>query len=311
MTAKKIISIIALALTTSLLTACSGAQKITFNPYWNSDVFSSENIHEVLKYDVRFEKGSSYGYELNYVGSYTTTLQRQTTAEGYYYYLYETELSMDVTYTLGEESTTLTDHVMTEVTFHTAENGLTPISSRKSVVSSSPLPTQNPTSLDDCYQTYAYELTTTYEENTGTVTLTQNDKTTEQRFTLDNDLSYLDNEQLLLSLRAISTSVSSAQLSAYSPFTSSVQKISVSFDNGSEGKFEFYKDGTAVSQTISYRPVQMQINDKNSGFAQTAWIAKPTNTTSNTHRNVILRLETPIYQGFGTLIYELTSADYL
>lgn len=311
MTAKKIISIVALALTTSLLTACSGAQKITFNPYWNLDVFSSENIHEVLKYNVRFEKGSSYGYELDYTGTYTTTLQRQTTAEGYYYYLYQTELLVDVTYTLGEESKTLTDHVTTEVTFRPAENGLAPIFSQKSVVSSSPLPTQHPTSLDDCYQIYTYELTTAYEEKTGTVTLTQNDKTTEQRFTLDNDLSYLDNEQLLLSLRAMSTSVSSAQLAAYSPFTASVQQIAVSFDNGSEGKFEFQKNGTAVSQTIPYRPVQMQINDKNSGFAQTAWIAKPTSTTSNTHRNVMLRLETPIYQGLGTLIYELTSADYL
>ncbi len=179
------------------------------------------------------------------------------------------------------------------------------------MVSSSPLPVQNPTSLEDCYQIYTYELTTEYEEKTGAVTLTQNDKTTEQQFTVDDDLSYLDNEQLLLSLRAISTSVSSAQLLAYSPFTASVQKISVSFDNSSEGKFEFNKNGVAVTLTIPYRPVEMQINDKNSGFAQTAWIAKPTSTTSNTHRNVMLRLETPIYQGFGTLIYELASADYL
>lgn len=311
MTAKKITSIVALALTASLLTACSGTQKITFNPYWNLDVFSSENIHEVLKYDVRFEKGSDYGYELDYAGTYTTTLQRQTTAEGHYYYLYETELLVDVTYTLGEESRTLTDHVTTEVTFHTAEDGLAPISSKKSVVSSSPLPTQHPTSLEDCYQIYDYELTTVYEEKTGAVTLTQKDKTTEQHFKIDNDLSYLDNEQLLLSLRAMSTSVSSAQLLAYSPFTASTQKISVSFDNSSEGKFEFNKNGTAVTLTVPYRPVQMQINDKNSGFAQTVWIAKPTSTTSNTHRNVMLRLETPIYQGFGTLIYELASADYL
>lgn len=310
MNTKKITSIIALALTASLLTACSAAQKVTFNRYWNYDALRFEEIHEVLEYDVRFEAGRDYGYGLNYEGTYKTVLQTRVTPEGYLY-LYTTELHVDVTYTFGEESKTLTDHVTTEVEFYPAENGLKPISSKKSVESSSPMMT-SPTSIEGCYRTYAYELTTTYEGKEGKTILTQNSETTEQTFTIDDEkMSYLDNEQLLLSLRALPSSVSSAQLLAYSPFTASVQKISVGFSNNEEGEFEYLKNGESVKQTIPYRPVQIQINAQNSGFAQTAWIARTDNTTANVYRNVMLRLETPLYQSFGSLIYTLKSVEYL
>lgn len=309
MNAKKITSIIALALTASLLTACSATQKVIFNRCWNYDTLRFEDIHEVLEYDVSFEEGTSYGYGLNYNGTYRTELQSQTTPEGYRY-LYTTELITEVTYTLGEESKAIIDRVTTEVQFYPAENGLQPIYSKKSVVSSSPMTTK-PTSIEDCYRTYAYEVTTEYEGKQGKSTLTQNGKTTEHTFTIDDEkASYLDNEQLLLSLRAMPASVNSTQLLAYSPFTASVQKISVGFGNGAEGEFEYSKNGESTKQTIPYRPVQIQINDKNSGFAQTAWIAKAENTTANVYRNVMLRLETPLYQGLGKLIYTLTSADY-
>lgn len=312
---KKIAPIVALALATSLLSGCSTAQKTSFYHYWNYNVQVMEPIHEELEYAVTFEKGSNYGYELAYEGTYKTALQSKTTPDGYIY-VYKTELNVDVTYTLGEESTTLTDYVTTEVEFYPMENGLKPISSKKSVKSSSPA-TANVTKLESCYKLYEYDVATTYEGKGGKVILRQKDnttgeyQTTEQNFTIDNEnLSYLDNEQLLLSLRAMPASLSSARLLAYSPFTASVQKVAVGVGESTESEFEFTKNGELVKQTIPYRTVQMQLDEKNPGFAQTAWIAKTTSTNANTNRNVMLRLQTPLYQGLGTLIYTLTSANY-
>ena len=73
--------------------------------------------------------------------------------------------------------------------------------------------------------------------------------------------------------------------------------------NGSEEK---------VKSTITYRPVSMVLDEKNPGATQTAWIAKKpeTSSNSNVNRNVLLRLETPLSYGLGSLVYTLNSATY-
>ena len=65
--------------------------------------------------------------------------------------------------------------------------------------------------------------------------------------------------------------------------------------NGKEGK-----------KAIEYYPVSISIVDEYPGATQTAWYAKPSDkSSSNTYRNVLLRLETPIFYNLGTLVYEL------
>ncbi len=317
---KKFANLCALLLTASLLSGCASTQSVQFGNYWNTNALVHENINETLVYDVVFEKGGSYGYELAYENGVYTTSLTSAVENGQDIYVYKTELTIDVTYTFGEESTTLADHVTTEVRLLPADKGLKPLSSKKSVVSSSPM-ANRPISLQSCYEEYEYDVSTVYGENEGTATLTQYKKaqdgtksetTTTQSFSLDSgNFRYLDNEQLLLGLRAVQSDIASTTLYSYSPFVNRVQKIAVIFAQATEGEFEFSKNGgEKTKQTIAYRPVQIQLNEKDPGAWQNIWVASATSTQSNTHRNVILQFETQIYQGLGTLTYKLKSANY-
>ncbi len=312
---KKTAAILALALAVSALSGCATEQKTQFGDYWNVQPLVFEPIDETCVYDVTHnaENAATYGYKLSYSnGSYTTTL-KSGVENGQNIYVYTSTLTIDVTYELGEEEPkTFTDTVVSEARFQTAKNGLTPISSKKEVVSHSPV-AKNPLTLNNCYQLFEYEYSIAYEGAGGKVTLTQNGKTTERSFDIKNDkLSYLDNEQLLLSLRALPTNATSAKVQAYSPFTASVQKVDVTFAQQAEGEFNFSKNGVTPEekQKIAYRPVQLLLDEKDSGLGQVAWIATSGNTTSNEHRNVILRLESPVYRGMGTLVYTLSSVLY-
>lgn len=313
MKTKKFIPICALVLSATLLSGCAGGkQKTSFSNYWNQNSLVFEPIHETLVYDVTFEGNGSDDYTLSYSnGVYKTELKNSTNANGENIYVYKTELSIDVTFTFGEESKTLSDNVTTEVTF-LADGELRPISSEKSVVSHTPIGS-TPSSLEGCYRSFDYQISTTYTEDGGALTLVMDESSLSQEFEIDkNGYSYLDNEQLLLALRAIPASVSSTRLSAYSPFVSRVQDIAVAFAATESKDFSFYKNGSTekVTTNISYRPVQFQLDEKDPGGMQVAWIAAVTNAYDNQHRNVMLRLQTPIAYGLGSLVYQLSSVSY-
>ena len=131
----KKITIPALLLALSTFSGCASASKTTFNNYWNTDALVMEALNETLTYDVTFEGNADYyGYQLRYEnGSYTTELVTSVSESGQNLYTYKTELNIDVIYTLGEESVTLHDLVTSEVVFMPAENGLRPLSSKKSI----------------------------------------------------------------------------------------------------------------------------------------------------------------------------------
>lgn len=314
MKTKKIISICALALSAALLSGCAGGgRKTPFSTYWNQNALVFENIHETLVYDVTFqESDANYGYTLAYAnGKYTTELKNDINANGENIYVYKTELSIDVTFTFGEESKTLNDNVTTEVTF-LANGELRPISSEKSVVSHTPIGS-TPSSLEGCYRSFDYQISTSYTEDGGVSILTMDESTSTQEFEINkNGYSYLDNEQLLLSLRAMPASVSSTRLSAYSPFVSRVQNVAVVFTETQSKDFSFYKNGSTekVTTNIAYRQAQFQLDEKDPGGTQVAWIAAVTDAYANQHRNVMLRLETPIAYGLGSLVYQLSSVSY-
>ena len=121
----------------------------------------------------------------------------------------------------------------------------------------------------------------------------------------------MDNEQLLLALRGIPTSTTSAKVLAYSPFTESVQRVSINFASEASENFTFTNNGTETTTAIAYRPVSIVLDEKNPGATQTVWIAKPTpSTSSNKFRNMMLYLETPLSYAMGSLQYKLISATY-
>ena len=176
------------------------------------------------------------------------------------------------------------------------------------------------TAIEDCYEQFHYSTKVTYNEDctSGTTTVTQHlttgeTKTKDSSFEIDQGkFSFLDNEQILFALRGMRNSTTSAKVNVYNPFVLSVQKVAVTVNSDVSESFSFYKNGSAEKEsfTITYRPVQFVLDEKNPGATQTAWIAKAIDASKNTHRNVMLQLETPLSYGLGTLVYKLNSVSY-
>ncbi len=304
-----------LAATTSALalTACgNNDKKLTFMNYWNKDVNSPENINETLTYSVTFQKNETahkkLAYTLNYgTGSYITCLQ--STTDGFFY---TTTLTIPVTYQYGSEAAqTFTDTVKTEVKFLGKNDLLKPVSSKKSVVSHSPVNT-TPAKLSECYTSFEYEVNVTYGEKGNAIVVENPTGTkTESASTFsytDSKYSYLDNETLLLALRSISSSTTSGEVQVYNPFMQKMQNIAFSYSEKTGAEFTHTVNGAPLTnKMISYRPTLIALQANNPGATQTAWIASTTTPDNNEHRNVMLYLKTPLSYDLGALEYRLTS----
>ena len=311
---------IALALETALactsLAACGNPDnKLIFNDYWElNSLAPSSSLQETLVYKVKFEADGGLNmlnYKLSYgEGTYTTTLKSQ--GQGY---VYTTSLSMPVSFKYGSDAAVeATDTVETEVTFQRAGNGLTPISSKKKVVSHTP--TQNTaTSSDSCFLLYDFTVETLYAEDgkaTSAATYSQAEGdpiVMNSEFSYDGGKhSYLDNEQLLLALRAVSASTTSGTVKSYNVFTEAKQSVKLSFSTEETGKeFSYTLNGQDIKTNISYRSVNMVIDAKNPGATQTALIATTSKPENNVHRNVMLQLVTPLSYSIGRFVYTLSS----
>lgn len=317
---KKFLSAIALTLCAATLTACAGtSQKVTFEEYWLEDAgiapnVSPETVLEALEYDVEFKKASGLNddYDVYYEnGVYKTKL---TLNEGVY--RYETSLSIDVTYTVDGQSETKSDSIVSWVEFKKNAK-LQPIKSHKEIVCRSP--EGGGATIETCYKEYNYTVDTTYNENGlgGKSVIVNNDPLAnndpqEKTFTVEDKYTCLDNEQLLFALRGLSQSTSTSSVSVYAPFSGVVQTINVGYSSLEKGtEFTFKKNGVSNKQVINYYPVSVKINAQLPGETQTAWIAETTNAHSNTFRNLILQLETPLAYNLGTLIYTLKSANFV
>ena len=319
---KLIPSLLALVLGVSAFGACTNSdQKVDFSNYWNENPLVAEEIHESLVYDVTFKANDTnlVDYKLDYKdGKYTTELTSKVENDKLVY-TYATTLTITAIYTLGEATQESTDTVTSTVKFYEAGYGLQPISSTKEINASTPTPAANG-EIDACYQKSHYTTSVSYNENCteGKAVVTYYpegdvEKVYENTFEIEQKkFSYLDNEQLLLALRAVRNSTSSAKLNVYSPFIETVQKVSWSFESEASAPFTFTKNDEAINPTITYRVAKMVLDEKNPGATQTVWIAKKPETSSdkNTHRNLMLRLETPLSYSLGSLVYTLNSVSY-
>ena len=314
MKAKKLVLAVAALTAFSSLAACTNSnKKILFNDYWEKNAMAHGTIDETLSYKVTHEKGAgidAIGYKLTYgEGTYVTTLKSQ--GDGY---VYTTSLTMPVTYQYGTtEAKTVIDSVTSKVVFARSNSGLRPTSSQKRVVSHTPSSAAG-VSSDTCYSFYDFSIETSYPaEGEATTTVTYNKVKGEpvvQDFAFaftDDDYSCLDNEQVLLALRAISSSTTMGSFMTYSPFVKKMQKIDFTFQTEASAEFSYKLNGQSAKATIAYRPVNISIDDSNPGATQTAWIASTTNAQNNTHRNVMLKLITPLSYSLGNLVYELVS----
>lgn len=312
---KKIALAVAAILALSSLAACTdNDQKLPFKDYWEKDSLSgSATVDEKLTYKVTHEKGAGLDnlpYALTYgEGTYVTTLK--THSQGY---IYSTSLTMPVTYKYGEDDAySVTDTVTTEVIFLRSNEGLRPISSTKNVVSHTPS-IRSGGSSETCFLYYDYSVVTEYPtEGDATATITNKSREGEptvksSSFTAsDKKYSYLDNELLLLALRAIPASTTTGSVMVYSPYVQTMQKIDLTFASETGVEFSYLLNGEEKKDTITYRPISLTINDRNPGGTQTAWIAKTSNASNNTNRNMMLKLSVPLSYSLGYLVYDLTS----
>ncbi len=313
MKSKKFLSILALALAFTSLAGCTqGDQTVDFIPYWEDNYIAGggQAFTEELTYAVTYEKGEStslVGYTLSYGnGTYTTKLQSNGTQ-----YEYTTTLQASVTYTVGESSKTVDELVTSSVTFESAKNGLKPVKSEKRIKGSTPANTSEPTKAEDCFFTVDYKIQTVYgDSNQCTVTKNpdgENKAEKTYKIKKDGKLSYLDNEQLPLALRAISPSVTSAKIQTYSPFSVATQTASVTFGEEEETmhKLTVSLNGEEPTEkNFTYRIAQMSLATKPTGVTSRIWVS-----TKAEDRNLILQMYTPLSYSLGELVYTLKSID--
>ncbi len=316
---KKLSLLATLALGVSLFSACTGMTKpVTFSDNWKTNPNAGAEITETLTYKVQYEPKDGLGsnYKIEYKnGTYTTTLTTQS-ENGLTYYLYTTLLEIDVEYKYGSETATFSDRVATEAKFLRSADNLRPIFSKKDLLSHSPI---NGTAekLEDCYFAYDYTVATTYNDDLseGTTTLTQrageNTQEKTSTFEIEDDVRYLDNEQLLFALRGVNVSSTSsmATFSVYAPFTRAIQEVNAAFSTSTESSnFSFTRNGEQKERNINYRTVEVSLNTKNPGAKQTLWIAEK--AENNVNRNLILRMETQVSYELGSLVYTLQTETY-
>ena len=316
MNMKKTLPAFALLLALTSFTACASGTDAEFGNYWNGEKLNAvKEIDETLVYDVVFDATESIVESLDYTFAYsngvlTTKLTDTTTHDGKVAYIFKSEMSIDVTYTWNGETTAepLKDSIVSEVMFYEAANNLKPIYSTKTIVAHSPSSSSSHSALSECYSTSTYSVTTDYATNTSTVTKPDTDLTYNDSFEMDEKYAFIDNEQLLVAIRAFDNSTTSATVESYSPFVGTPQKIKFTFASETQGTiFKHSENGIKYDsgRPINYRSVTMEINEKNSGAAQTAWIA----TDAKDFRHVLLRLETPAAYSLGTFIYTLKSVE--
>ena len=323
---KKILSILSLAMSTAMLTSCAGiSKKVKFSENWYKDVTSSivANVSEKLVYSVSCKHNedvtdTQYRYLRYGKGTYETELKSET-LDGELVYHYSTKLEMPVSYKCytDNKSEDFTDVVTSEVWFKAATSALEPIKSFKTVVSHSPTMEGEFTSLDVCYNYYNYTVETTYTDGKSgecvftDLTKTENNVKNISFSEHSDDYSTVDNEQLLLAVRAME-SLSSCTLNVFNSAWGTSLPVSISVGAADSQAFDLTIDGTAYEQkSIRYVPVTVKLDTTNPGSQQNIWLAEKSNSTNNANRNVILKIETEIFYSVGTMTYELVSADFI
>lgn len=319
MKTKKLLPILATLVVgaTAALSGCTaGNTTIEFKNYWLKNHLTPQNsFTETLKYDVKFEKAAGYddiSYNYEYTdGEYVATLTQFSNDQ----FEYKTKLTVNVTFSPkgAGESISVTDIVESSVLFQTASKHLAPIQSSKTVLSHFPMNITKDAELEDCYRKFNYTVSTSYTEGKGVCTYQdlipeENGAVSEPKILkvdMGEKLTYLDNEQLLLAMRAFDPTVNSGNVHSYSPYAKTTQKIAYSFKAEEEASAELSiaeNGAEATKKKFKYRVATLSIKAANSGQAQTAWVA-----TEN--RNLILRLETPFSFNHGKLVYTLKSID--
>ena len=321
----------------TLLCACSGGVPLSFAANWNRNTADSSvsNTREELVYEVTFTPSETPVGTLTAEydeGTYTTLLENKnltlsdgSSQEGY---VYTTKLTISGRFRLGSEvSETFTDTVTSTVSFLSASQRLKPVKSEKEVVSTSPV-SSSPSSLENAFTTYHFTYDVSYDAGLTTATAVYTDLTeyeTEEgetvrrdpetrEYDIAGDTTYLDNEQILFALRGLNLSSAAATFRTINQVMGIVAEVSTSANSSAASSVkenvDFTMNGEAVKQEIDAVEVPLTYLTTPSGQSQTLVYAATTDANSNTYRNVLLRMEVPVLQSLGTLVYTLKEAAF-
>lgn len=312
----------------TLLSACSGGTPLSFTANWYRNTALGGSVNDTLEeltYEVSFtpaENDSSFSVEYD-TGTYTTrlinaniALSDGSTKEGY---IYTTELTISGRYRLGSEvSEDFSDRVSSSVSFLPVTDGLKPVKSEKEVLSTSPI-VSLPETLEGAIETYHYTYAVSYDAALTTATAVYTDLNAEtpapetREYAIDGTTTYLDNEQILFALRGLSLS-SVATFRTVNSVMGIVTEVSTGTSTTGptslKESVDFTMDGTAVKTEIDAVQVPIIYQSTPSGQQQDLVYAATTDTNNNTYRNVLLRMEVPVLQSLGTLVYRLKEAAF-
>ena len=309
------------------LTACGGTTPpLAFNVNWYYNTTRSksnvENTRERLEYAVTFESTPQNGLSLEYTdGKYVTELKNDTVTtenESFSGYVYTTELNISVRFTLnGESSEVFQDYVKTGVEFRSAYDGLKPVRSWREVVTHSP--TESYTSLVSSFATYSFRYEVDYNADLTEAaskyyaSLTEEVEPEERTYDVSGTDTFLDNEQIEFALRGLDmTTIPSFR--SINMVTGKVQSLSFrAAPTETTERVEFEMDGRPVlEEALPAYSLILSYTGNNSGQPQTLLYAKKADDPlANTYRNVLLKMEVPVLQSLGTLVYKLTSASFI
>ncbi len=332
----RLAALVALAPLT-FLCACGGLTPLSMDANWYKDTSSTvidSNTNETLTYKVTFEEPTSplnFGVKYD-EGSYVTTLTASQLsalpdvgkiegfADGYeeLVYVYKTTLSIGGKYffenTQGEQ---FNDTVTTTTVFRSVNKKLAPLYSM-SEMQATVLKSAEPTSLEGVSQKTHTSRKIVYSADTkkATVTLTDLSKaepTVLKTKTMELNFSgsFFENDQILFAMRSLNLS-SAITFQSLDPQTNNL--VEVHTQSIAAEEFDttgIIIDGQAAPAKMDSYTMTISYNQTMSGAGRTVWYAaKESGSTQNTYRNVLLRFDTPLMYGLGTLRYSLVNADF-
>lgn len=301
------------------LTACSVDTSTSFTFRWNESSTNQvrplqpgKDFYESYEYGVRLkhESGSNDDYSVNYQnGKYIVTLKQDP--DDSQSYLLESTLTINVSYTFnGKTSETFNDSVHSIVKFK-GNTTLRPTYSEKTVQCTSPV-ALSANSLEDCYRSFHYKTTTTYNEKCSSGVYTQEDlgagtvKNEKKTFSISSKRSYLDNEQLIFALRGI-TSSNDESIFIFDAGSKQTRTVNITQGKTASDTFKIYfNENDLQDYTIDYIPFSISFSGNNPGATQNFFVAKY--KEGNKYRNMILKMESPLSFNLGTLEYNLQKA---
>lgn len=304
-----------------LLAGCSTTPELPLEPNWFSNTGTepiSSTFEETLVYAVSFEKSAAAldsDFYMNYSDASYKTKLVGSTANNKNTYVYTTELTAKVTFTLNNESFEHNDSVTTRVEFYSAADGLRPISSTREAHVTVPRtkPDHAPSTLSEGYKVCDYKVEISYDEALEKAIYTNTGANiTEKEMKISGKGSFFDNEQIYLMLRA--TEFSSAMTFRTIDFPANAV-ATMKIANGPTAvtlkqAVKYKDDEEAVERDYDAYQIGLAYSKTNSGTTRTLTFAQRKNRDSNTHRNVMLKCEDPIVYSHGTLIYRLIEANF-